>query len=301
MIAIELALLALTCVLGQLPVTRCLVPDATSAAVAGATTQPTLTGEAMDVVLSAEATLAWDVESGAILYERHADVQRPIASLTKLLAVLVVRERLAPDDVVEVPVSVRRVQSQGAHVRLPVGAHVRVQELLAAGLIASANDALVTLAHAAAGSEEEFATMAAAYAQTHGLRATVPANATGLSGGTQYSTAHDVRALFTAVYGDSLLSPFLAQAGGTLTTQEGAVRRYTTTNKLLGTYLPILAAKTGYTLEAKENLALISTTRSGQKIGLVILGSENRFQDAKVLAEWISRNYTWPPQLEPAL
>jgi D-alanyl-D-alanine carboxypeptidase len=79
-----------------------------------------------------------------------------------------------------------------------------------------------------------------------------------------------------------------------LVTQEGAIRRYTTTNRLLKTYVPVIAAKTGYTREAKENLALLTEGSNGQRVGAVVLGSDARFQDSKVLVEWIWRNYSWP-------
>ena len=79
-----------------------------------------------------------------------------------------------------------------------------------------------------------------------------------------------------------------------LRTREGSVRSYASTNKLLGTYFPVLAAKTGYTPAAGQNLIVMTHGEAGQRIGAVVLGSSDRFQDMKTLVEWIQRNYTWP-------
>ncbi len=257
-------------------------------------TAPTFTGSALDVVLSADSALVWDMESGAILFEKNADKQRPIASITKLLSTLYVRQKLSPETIVEIPSEVRIAQITGANIKLPIGQHASVQNLLAASLIPSANDAMVSLAHAASGSEATFVEEVNSTAvPALGLKNTHVTNATGLSSLGQYSTAHDVRIMITRAYNDPLLRSFLAEKNGVLTTVEGARRAYETTNDLLGTYLPILAAKTGYTVEAGQNLTILTQGDSGQKIGVVILGSEDRFQDTKILTEWIWRNYTW--------
>lgn len=256
---------------------------------------PRKTGESIDVVLTAQAALVWDVDTKTILYNKNASSQRPIASLNKLLSALAVREALpTTSTMVEIPPDVRAAQRSGANIKLPVGQHATVEELLAASMIPSANDAIVTLAVAAKGSEEAFVQHVNQYAARHGLFHTKLANATGLQGGIQYSTAIDVMKMLTLAYKDPVLAPYLSQKKGTLTTQEGTKRSYISTDELLGTYLPILAAKTGYTIAAKENLAIITVGPKGQKIGAVILGSDNRFQDMKTVVEWIWRNYTWP-------
>ncbi|OGY31957.1 MAG: hypothetical protein A3C02_00090 [Candidatus Andersenbacteria bacterium RIFCSPHIGHO2_02_FULL_45_11] len=256
---------------------------------------PRKTGESIDVVLSAQAALVWDIDTKTILYDKNGTTQRPIASLNKLLSALAVRELLpSSETIVEIPPDVRAAQRAGANIKLPVGQHATVEELLAASMIPSANDAIVALAVASKKSEAAFATYANDYAARHGLFHTKLANATGLQGGDQYSTAHDVMKMLTLAYKDPVLKPYLSQKKGVLTTQEGTVRTYDSTDELIGTYLPILAGKTGYTIQAKENLAILTVGPNGQKIGAVILGSNNRFQDMKTVVEWIWRNYTWP-------
>ncbi len=256
---------------------------------------PMKTGKSIDVILTAQAALVWDVDTKTILYDKNANVERPIASLNKLLSALTIREVLPnPSTVVAIPPDVRGAQRKGANIKLPVGQHATVEELLAASMIPSANDAIVTLAVAAKGSEDAFVTYANDYASRRGLFHTKLVNATGLQGGVQYSTATDVMKMLTLAYKDPVLRPYLSQKKGMLITAEGTKRSYDSTDELIGTYLPILAGKTGYTVAAKENLAILTIGPKGQKIGAVILGSDNRFHDMKTVVEWIWRNYTWP-------
>lgn len=291
----DVAMVAVGCMVTREPLEMCLPSRLSNppAAIAASPTSPVRTGDALDVILSAKAALVWDFATNQILYEREAAQRRPIASLVKLLSALVVRDTLSPKSIVQVPPEAASAQRGGADVGLPIGHHATVQDLLAASLIASANDAIVTLAHASKGSEQAFVQHANEWAVQHGLSDTAAINATGLGGGNQYSSASDIMMLLTMAYRDPLLRPLLRQDRGVITTPEGFRRSYQTTNQLLGTYLPILAAKTGYTPQADENIALVTQDAHGHTIGLVVLGSSARFQDAKTLAAWVWRNYTW--------
>jgi len=292
---LHLAILAATCALTQQSSYDCInhpAPPPTS--VNGTqSSAPISTGESTDVVLSAESALVWDIDTGDILYELNTNDRRPIASLNKLLSVLVIRDNLALDKTIEIPKEVQQAQRYGAHIGLKKGQHATVRDLLSASLIASANDAIVSLAVGMSGSEEKFVAQANIFSGQQGLGQTHLANSTGFSGDTQYSTANDVRKLLTMAYQDDTLRPFLSQPSGVLITEEGKRHAYKSTNKLLKTYVPIIAGKTGYTKEAGQNLAIITESSQGNRIGAVVLGSDDRFQDMKVLVEWTWRNYTW--------
>ena len=294
MIFYKTLLIALSCAITGSQSFWCAEPNEPAAVAGSRSGVPARTGEALDVVVSAAAVLAWDMESGEILYEKEANVRRPIASVNKLLAALIVRDCLQMDEIIAIPPEVVRSQRAGADVGLKPGDHMTVASLLQAGLVPSANDAMTALAVACAGDEDKFAIRMNEYAQSQGWLNTQAANATGLSGGEQYSSAADVRKIFEAAYDDLNLRKFLSMQTGEITSQEGSRIKFKSTNELLGTYLPVLAAKTGFTLDAKENLALISQTEDGHAVGIVILGSDHRFYDAKVMVEWLQRNYTWP-------
>ncbi len=296
-----LGLIAVTvgCMFIQQPLATCVAEaDDTTARVAGENTSvlptPFMSGSSIDVVLTASAALVWDVKTDTVLYSKNIDDRRPVASLSKLVSVLTIRDLLPAKQEVEIPSEVKRSQIYGANIKLPVGEHTTVEDLLSASLVASANDAIVAAAIAASGDEESFAAAATQKAAELEMKDTKLANASGLSGGEQYSTARDMAQAMKLVYQDAALRPYLARKKDTLTTREGSVRSYESTNKLLGTYMPVIAAKTGYTDEAGENLVIITEGSNGQQIGAVILGSQQRFQDMKTLVEWIWRNYTWP-------
>lgn len=286
----------LGCVILQQPFESCipyaLEPEPTPTIATRAI--PQKTGQAIDVALTAQAALVWDLATDTILYEKEANTKRPIASINKLLSAIAVRELLPSlNTQIVIPAEAKKVQSKGANIKLIVGHHATIRDLLEASLVPSANDAMVSLAVAASGSESEFVKYANNLAARKGLFSTKLANATGLQEGEQYSTAHDVMSMLTLAYADPILRPFLSQQKGSLVTQEGAVREFISTDELLGGYLQILAGKTGYTLAAKENLAIITVGPKGQKIGAVILGSDNRFHDMKIAVEYVLRNYTW--------
>ncbi|HSX25227.1 MAG TPA: hypothetical protein VLG69_04645 [Candidatus Andersenbacteria bacterium] len=287
------------CVVLQQPLSTCLpaglqTPPAEPVSQQTAPALPKKTGGAIDVDLTAQSALVWDIATDTVLYERNADAERPIASLNKLLSTVVARSLISPDTIVTIPKDVIKAQHEGVGIKLIPGEHVAARDLFEASLIPSANDAMVSLAVATKGSESDFVNYANTYAASHGLFNTLLANSTGLEEGTQHSTARDVMHMLMNAYNDSFLRPFLSQQKGEIFSLEGNKHVFVTTDKLLGTYLPILAAKTGYTLAAKENLAIITTGPKGQKIGAVILGSDDRFQDMKTVVEYIYRNYTWP-------
>lgn len=254
---------------------------------------PLFSEQSIDVVITARTALVWDIESGAVLYARKERERRPVASLSKLLSALAVVSKLNLEQVEEIPREAAVVQRLGSHIKLPQGHHAKVKDLLAASLVASANDAMVALAVATSGSEKQFVDFVNQYALSLGLVDTKLVNSTGLAGEGQYSTASDIRILLSAIYQHPSLAEFTARPKGVLMTEEGAKRPYKTTNELLETYMPILAGKTGYTHESGENVAIITQDNNGHKIGAVILGSTQRFQDMKILVEWIWRHYAW--------
>lgn len=300
MTLIQVATIFLSCLLTSSGASECIrenVAYSQAGAVAGVvdnTDVPIKTGDAIDVLLSAKAALVWDEETGTILYEKNAYEKRPVASLSKLLSALVIRENMRLDSYVKIPEEARAMQRRGANIKLPIGDKASVYDLLSAGLIASANDAMTSLAVAMSGTEDEFVNTANAFASKNGAFSTRISNSTGLSGGEQYSTAFDIKELFSLTYRDKVIRDLLVSQAGTLITEAGISRNYKSTNQLFGTYFPVLAAKTGYTVEAGENLVVMTYGDEGQRVGAVVLGSEARFQDMKTLVEWVWRSYTWP-------
>src|SRR3990167_573706 len=139
--------------LGLVPSTNIAMPDASLLALPDVA-PPAVQMEVM-ARLSASGVIVMDAQSGQRVYGRQYDVQRPMASLTKLMTALLIVEHHQLSEVVRVPQGIDPMQSA---VRLPGGEQFTVGDLLSAMLIASANDAAVTLAVFHSGSTEAFVT-----------------------------------------------------------------------------------------------------------------------------------------------
>jgi serine-type D-Ala-D-Ala carboxypeptidase (penicillin-binding protein 5/6) len=143
------------------------------------------------------AGVLFDVDSGEILWQRRAAVERPIASLTKLMTALLVAERDALSD--RVIVSRKAAHTPGSATGvLPAGKRVPLGPLLKALLMISANDAAVALAEHDSGSTTRFVARMNARAQSMGLVCTRFSTPNGLRDRDNRSCALDLAALARA-------------------------------------------------------------------------------------------------------
>src|SRR5206468_7718118 len=143
--------------------------------------------------VSARAYLVENGATGEVLGQRQDRERLPIASITKLMTVLVVLQHTSLDDVVTVSRQAAAVGESSIYLRK--GEQLTVHELVEAALIQSANDAAVALAEYVGGSQEAFVAMMNAEAGRLGLRDTHFANPDGLDAPSHYSSAHDVTRL----------------------------------------------------------------------------------------------------------
>ena len=111
------------------------------------------------IQLTAPSYLLADAETGAIIFEKNADTPRQVASLTKLMTVLLVLERLDRGEISlddTVAVSKTAASAPGSTALLDAGASYRVEDLLRSAIVASGNDSATALAEHLAGSEQAF-------------------------------------------------------------------------------------------------------------------------------------------------
>lgn len=221
---------------------------------------------------------------GEVRWARDAGVRRPVASLAKLLAALVLVE--APDwsPQAEVSVSAAAAGTEGTRLGLRNGERAAAGELLGAMLVASSNDACVALAEHAAGSAGAFAARMNARAASLGLAGSHFVDPCGLDRPGQGSTALDLLRLTRAVRGDPRLVPFAAQAGGTLRTSTGRRLNYRSSNLLLGRLAAATGLKTGTTRRAGHCL-IATAQRGGREVVVVLLDASDRWNHAAVLIE----------------
>jgi serine-type D-Ala-D-Ala carboxypeptidase (penicillin-binding protein 5/6) len=143
------------------------------------------------------AGVLFDVNSGQVLWERHADTRRPIASLTKMMTALMVARADAPDERVKVSRNAAHTQGSATGL-LPRGRRVPLEALLKALILISANDAAVALAEHDGGSVPRFIKEMNLQAQSLGLSCTHFTTPNGLRDRGNYSCPRDLAALARA-------------------------------------------------------------------------------------------------------
>jgi D-alanyl-D-alanine carboxypeptidase (penicillin-binding protein 5/6) len=137
----------------------------------------------------AQSAILIDAASGKVLFQKNADVQRPVASTQKLLTALLVARRGNLDELVTIQSPETAVEP--TKLGLKVGERYPRRKLLESIMVKSANDACATLARDHSGTESSFADQMNATAWALGARSSHFVNSHGLPAG-QYSTARDI-------------------------------------------------------------------------------------------------------------
>ena len=139
--------------------------------------------EGTPVEIASPSAMLLEADTGTVIFEKDADSKRQVASLTKLMTLLIVLEELQEGSIRledEVTVSKAAAAQVGSQALLDAGAVYPLGDLLRATIIASGNDSACALAEHIAGTEEAFVEMMNARAAQLGLRDTVYRNCTGL-------------------------------------------------------------------------------------------------------------------------
>ena len=233
---------------------------------------------------------------GEVLFEHNKDERRPIASMVKIMTLLLCFENIDANKISiedEVVASERASSMGGSQAFLDAGASYKVENLIKSVIIASANDSCVALAETISGSVEGFVEQMNKKAEDLGMTNTVFTNCTGLPMAGQFSTANDVGIMFSQLikhkkyfeYANIWMDDFLHPSG--------RVTGLTNTNKLIRQYNGCDGGKTGYTAEAGHCLAA-TAQRNGTRLISVIVGgidSKTRFSENKALFDYGFANF----------
>jgi serine-type D-Ala-D-Ala carboxypeptidase (penicillin-binding protein 5/6) len=215
---------------------------------------------------------------GELVWARQPERHLPPASLTKLMTALLVLEQGRPDDAVTIEPSA--THETGTRLGLKPGERFRLQDLLAAALIMSANDACHALADHLAGDEPRFVAQMNRRAHTLGMHDTHFANACGHDEANHHSTAHDLLLLAHELLRHAQLLDITAQKELQIATLDGQ-HRYELPNKnaLIGRYDGALGLKTGFTPNAGK--CLVAYAKRGEHtVLLILLHGQDRWWDA---------------------
>ena len=236
----------------------------------------------------ARAYLLEDGQTGQVLAQYHDHARVPIASLTKLMTVLLTVERTKPSDLVTVAPGAAAVGESSIHLR--AGERLTVRELLEGALIQSANDAADALAyHIGKGNEARFVAMMNARARQLGLRDTHYTRPDGLDAPGHVSSAHDVTKLARLLMRRPIVREIVRRQRATI----AGGRVLHTWNDLLGTFPGVFGVKTGHTSAAGWN-EVASLDRRGVVVYGTILGSPDRATrnaDLTALLRWALSRY----------
>ena len=233
--------------------------------------------------VEARAFLVEDGTTGTVLAQRNANTRLPIASLTKLMTVLVTLHHRDPGDVVTVQ---REAAAVGeSTINLRAGERMTVGDLLKGALVQSANDAADALADDVAhGNTAAFVAMMNAEAHRLGLTHTHFARPDGLDAPAHYSSARDVTKLAQLAMRSSIVRRIVRLR----TAEIAGGRRLHTWNDLLGLFRGLDGVKTGHTAAAGW-CEVAEVRRDGLDMYATILGSPTRGQrnaDLAALLRW---------------
>jgi serine-type D-Ala-D-Ala carboxypeptidase (penicillin-binding protein 5/6) len=233
---------------------------------------------------SARAFLVVNAANGEVLAARNARAKLPIASITKLMTVLVALDHLKPDDTVTVTGQAAEVGE--SRIPLRSGQRVLVRDLLAGALIQSANNAAIALAAAAAnGDVPRFVSWMNDRATKLGLRDTHFVRPDGLDVPGHVSSARDVAKLAQIAMHRRVVRDLVRQRSAPI---EGGSFVVHTWNDLLGRFPGLIGVKTGHTNDAGW-CEVAAARRNGFTIYTVVLGSPTRSQrndDLNRLLAW---------------
>jgi len=219
-----------------------------------------------------------------------------MASLTKMMTAIVVRDRADLDEVVTVPAS---AAIGGSTAELVPGEEISVRDLLTGLLVASGNDAALALAEHVSGSEEAFVQQMNARARALGLDSTSFANPHGLDAPGHESSSTDLVALAEAALADPLIRRTVAERRASIPGPGGVgTRSFESKNLLLAIDEEADGVKTGMTEDAGYTIvAHASRPRIRTELFLAIVGSpgeQERAVDAERLLDWGFSQYARP-------
>lgn len=219
------------------------------------------------------ADIVIDAKTGAVLHQASPDSPRHPASLTKVMTLYLLFERLEAGRItLDTQMNVSEEASIQAPTKLGLkpGSALRVEDAIKGLVTKSANDAAVVVAEALGGTEAEFARMMTRKAHALGMRNTTYVNPNGLPDDDQITTARDQALLGIAIQ-DRFPKYYRYFSVASFVYRGNAMRNH---NHLLGKVDGVDGIKTGYTRDSGFNL-LTSVRRGARHIVAVVLGGRS--------------------------
>lgn len=256
--------------------------------------------DSLGLSLSAKSALVIDGESDKILFSKNKEEILPIASITKLMSILVLLD-LNIDWNMEVEI-LQEDKIEGGRIYLGPGEVATMENLINLALVASDNQAVMSLTRAAGFSSDNFVRLMNEKALEIGMADTVFFDPTGIDN-RNVSTVYDLTKLAGRIFSNQKIVEILGKEEYSFQERKNNIyHRVSSTDRLLGGFLKnsddyiLEAGKTGYLPEAGYCFLASAKNSKGKRIITVILGSEtltSRFQETKGLIIWTFNNWVW--------
>ena len=235
----------------------------------------------------AEQAVVIDFNTGEILFKKNANIKVPPASMTKIMTVYAVFDRINNTDLSikdKCIISAKAYKMGGSRTFLEIDDRVSIDELLKGIIVQSGNDASIAIAECLAGTEADFAKLMNVYAKKIGMSSTNFINASGWPDENHYSTVFDL-----ALLSNELIKKFPKLY------EYFNIREFTyndisqpNRNRLLTSVEGADGLKTGYTKKSGWGVAG-SASKDSRRITVVINGtnsSRSRLNESSNLINW---------------
>ncbi len=242
--------------------------------------------------LNLKAAVLIDTDSKTIVYGKNADKQRPIASLTKLVAAMVIIDKGI--DLNSTATISKEDARRSSRSRLPVGAELTLNDLMHAALMNSDNRAMRALARVTCGTIEEFTREMNLKVNRLGLTKTIFTEPTGLSP-KNLSTAIEVAKILHYVLEYDYITKVTSRKRYKvkILSKKNSYRQMANTNLLVLSPYKVIAGKTGYIQASDYCLAAMVENMDGKCLAAVVLGvpgDKLRFKEMRKLLKWGFKN-----------
>lgn len=234
----------------------------------------TQTDVSLNLASNAKSAIMLEASTGKIIYEKNSEEKLPMASMTKMMTLLLIMENIEDGNLKwdeMITASEHAASMGGSQIFLEVGEQMSVEDMVKGICIGSGNDAAVAMAERIGGTEENFVKMMNEKASKLGLKNTHFENSCGLDSDNHYSSAHDM-----AIIAKELVrhEKILEYTG----TYEDYLRKNTdnsfwlvNTNKLVRYYQGVDGLKTGYT--STSGYCITTTAkRNNMRLITVVMG-----------------------------
>ncbi len=233
------------------------------------------------------AAIVVDENSGRTLYSANENALRHPASLTKVMTLYMLFEKLDSGELTlqsSIPISEHAAEQSPSKLGIDAGQSLSVENAIKAVVTRSANDVAVAIGEKIGEDEDSFSQMMTRKAHALGMANTVFVNASGLPADAQVTTAHDLSLLARAI--QERFPRYFHYFSTTEFTYNGEV--IGNHNRLLGRVDGVDGIKTGYTRASGFNL-LTSVHRDGRSLVAVVLGGRTSGERDRTMAGLIGR------------